>query len=129
MNNKSLATRLLPLTAAAILAGCSAPQTEIIFSKDIQPILNKTCVECHQVGGKGYEEAGLNLGSYDGVMKGTKYGPVIEPGNSVSSTLVRLIEGRADPSLKMPHGDSAKALTQDEINLIKKWIEQGAQKN
>lgn len=128
MNKKSPVTKFMPLAMVTILAGCSAPETEIKFSADIQPILGKYCLECHKDGGKGLEESGLSLGSYDGLMKGTKYGQVIEPGNSVSSTLVRLIEGRADPSLTMPHGDNTK-LNQDEINLIKKWVEQGAQRN
>ena len=39
-----------------------------------------------------------------------------------------LVEGRADPSLKMPHGD-AKPLEPTEIATIRQWVEQGAKNN
>ena len=42
--------------------------------------------------------------------------------------LVMLVEGRADPSLKMPHGD-AKPLETAEIATIRQWVEQGAKNN
>jgi hypothetical protein len=61
-------------------------------------------------------------------MKGTKFGAIINPGDSVGSTLVALLEGRANPSLKMPHGDR-KPLSAENIQTIRKWIDQGAQNN
>ncbi|MCK7580275.1 MAG: hypothetical protein MZV65_34635 [Chromatiales bacterium] len=44
------------------------------------------------------------MSSYESLMKGTKFGPVIVPGSSLTSALNMLVEGRADPSIKMPHG-------------------------
>jgi uncharacterized membrane protein len=61
-------------------------------------------------------------------MKGTKFGQVVIPGDPLTSVLVMLIEGRADPSLKMPHG-GAKPLTNDEIKTIRRWVKQGARNN
>jgi hypothetical protein len=61
-------------------------------------------------------------------MKGTQYGPVVLPGDPLTSVLVMLVEGRADPALKMPHGDS-KPLDPKEIATIRQWVEQGAKNN
>jgi uncharacterized membrane protein len=61
-------------------------------------------------------------------MKGTSFGPVVLPGDALASVLVMLIEGRADPSINMPHG-GAKPLTQQQITTIRRWVEQGAKNN
>ena len=113
------------------LAGQAAkPQgtPETSFKQDVLPIFKGRCVECHAPGGKGFEASGLDLTSFAGLMKGTKFGAVIVPGDSTSSTLLLLLEGKADPSIKMPHGSSDK-VAQFQIDDIKAWIDQGAQNN
>jgi hypothetical protein len=60
-------------------------------------------------------------------MKGTKLGPVIVPGSAESSTLYRLVAGKADPKINMPHGKAP--LTPGEIETIRLWIDQGAMDN
>lgn len=85
-------------------------------------------MECHQSGGPGFEASGLNMQSYDTLMKGTKFGPVIKPGDAISSTLVRLIKGKADPSINMPHG-GRQPLSEVEIQQVETWINQGAKNN
>jgi len=81
----------LTLTAAAIAfsAGClviadvSTPSAQLCaaepqsFSEDILPIFKGRCVSCHQSGGAGYEKSGLDLTSYEGLMKGTKFGAMV----------------------------------------------------
>ena len=57
-------------------------------------------------------------------MKGTNFGPVVIPGQAINSTLYRLVTGKADPSLRMPH-DSGP-LSDENISKIKDWIDQGA---
>ncbi|MGC2458275.1 MAG: c-type cytochrome domain-containing protein [Gallionellaceae bacterium] len=121
------------LLGGAILAGLSFPvlgenKKEVSFSKDIHPIINDYCLSCHQPGGKGYEKSGLDLRTYESMMKGTRYGAVIKPGDSFASTLIMLVEGRADPSIKMPFGINGN-LSKDKIDLFKKWIDQGAKNN
>jgi hypothetical protein len=61
-------------------------------------------------------------------MKGTQYGPVVKPGDSFTSALVMLVEGRAHPSLRMPH-DKGEKPTQKEIDRVKAWIDAGAKEN
>ncbi|MBI3186630.1 MAG: hypothetical protein HYZ31_02015 [Gammaproteobacteria bacterium] len=115
----------LSLVALAFVAGCS--KQEVSFSADIQPILNKHCLECHAKGKQGEEKSGLNMETYAQLMSGTRFGPVIVPGSSVSSTLVRLVNQQADKTINMPH-DKGK-IPDAEIVLIKAWIDAGAKNN
>lgn len=117
------------LTAALSLltAGCTQSGKKVSYSQDVSPILKSRCHECHLPGGQGYEASGLNMVDYEGLMKGTKFGPIIKPGDSLSSTLVILIEGRADKAISMPHG--REPLSAEQIATIKNWINQGANNN
>lgn len=115
--------------SAMLLQACSHPKEEnVSFKNDVYPILKSHCFECHLKGGQGFKASGLNMETYATLMKGTKFGPVIKPNDSLSSTLVILIEGRADPSIKMPHG-KREPLTKEQIGTIRKWIDQGAKDN
>ena len=115
----------LLVSSALLLAACG--EKEISYKADIQPILQQYCVECHAEGGTGYEKSGLLLTSYESVMKGTRFGSIIKPGDALSSTLIMLVEGRADPSIKMPHGK--ESLPKEKIELLKQWVKQGAKNN
>jgi len=116
------------LTAFAAGASASSKKPTVSFSEDVQPILNGRCVSCHQAGGEGLEKSGLDLTSYDGLMKGTKFGPIVVPGDTETSNLVVLLDGRADKSIQMPHG-SKKKLTTCDRDLIRTWIHEGAKNN
>jgi hypothetical protein len=110
--------------------GCSKP---VSFSKDIKPILAANCLVCHNGVGEGSVASGFNVQTYDSVMKGTRFGPVVVPGSSAASTLFRVIDHKVDPKIQMPpHHDEALAvgrsdpLTPRQIETIGRWIEQGA---
>jgi len=119
----------LGFAAAALLAATGCQREQVVsYQKDVVPILDKHCKYCHTPGQAGYIVSGFELGSYETLMKGTQFGPVVLPGDALTSVLVMLIEGRVDPSLKMPHGD-ATPLTKDEILTIRRWVEQGAKNN
>ena len=92
----------------------------------------------------GLERWTLNIGggvrnpiilTYEDLMKGTKYGQVVKPGDSLSSTLYLMIDHQVDPSIQMPphHGSAADGqmgpLSRDAIMTIKTWIDQGAKNN
>ena len=98
--------------------------------KAVFPILKAKCPECHIAPDKeGYQKSGLALSTYEELMKGTKMGPVIVPGQSLNSSLNRLIEGRpgVDPSIQMPHGKVK--LPEADLATIRKWVDQGAKNN
>jgi hypothetical protein len=125
MMNK-IARALVLLSPMLILPGCE--KQPVSYKADVRPFLDNYCMRCHGEGGEGSKESGLRMDDYDSLMKGTVHGPVIKPGDSFTSALVMLVEGRADPSLRMPH-DEGKAPTQAEIDMLKAWIDQGAKNN
>ena len=114
---------------AALMTGCSSepPQPQVSFKASVKPIIDQHCSECHLEGGKGAEKSGFRLDTYDSLMKGTHYGPVVVAGNPLSSSLYRLVSGKVDPSISMPHGK--EALAEAQIKSIELWIEQGAKNN
>ncbi|MBS1201077.1 MAG: hypothetical protein H6R27_1755 [Proteobacteria bacterium] len=121
---------LLAATAALgalSLGACSREEPSVSFSKDVQPVLNARCGACHVPGQPGYEASGLSTASYDALMEGTKFGAVVIPGDALSSTLTMLVEGRADPSIRMPHGDQPLAAAEQKI--LHDWVAQGAKNN
>lgn len=114
------------LLAATALTG-TAWAEHASFKDEIFPIIKKYCVECHQPGGEGLEKSGLDMRTYEGIMKGTKHGPIVIPGDAFSSNLNVLIEGRASSELKMPH--ARKGLTKWERHMIRRWVNRGAKNN
>lgn len=123
--------RLPPLLLALSLAGCgmmSAPDQPASFSRDVYPILQANCHACHlPPDGEGYRRSGLNMGTYAGLMRGTRYGPVVVPCDSRHSILSMLVEGRADPSMRMSYHKTP--LGKREVDILARWIEQGALDN
>jgi uncharacterized membrane protein len=121
---------MVAAATAALLAvsACQRSAPTVSYQKDVVPILDKHCKVCHLQGQAGYVASGFDLGSYETLMKGTKFGPVVLPGDPLTSVLVMLIEGRVDPSLKMPHGN-ATTPSPAEILTIRNWVEQGAKNN
>ncbi len=104
-----------------------AQQAKISYSEDIAPIFKGWCVSCHQPGGEGFEHSGLDLSTYAGLMKGTKFGPMVIPGDPDLSNLIQLIDGRAAPEIRMPYGH--KPLPNCLRQNIWTWIFQGAKDN
>jgi hypothetical protein len=112
------------LVVQLFTTGCERSDP-VSFAADVKPLLDQHCTGCHVAGQAGYETSGLATDSYAALMKGTKFGPVVVAGDSFNSTLVVLIEGRADPSINMPHG-SLRELNTEEVAIIRRWIDGGA---
>lgn len=108
---------LLTIGVGAILF--SQPKG-VSFKGQVQPLLKRRCVVCH---GEKKAESGLRLDSYEAILRGGKSGPVVVPGHSEKSLLFLLVSGRKEP--KMPP-DPFPPLTDPEIRLLKRWIEEGA---
>lgn len=90
------------------------------FVADVQPLLREKCFECHAAGN---EEGGLNLAIRARVLEGGKSGAVVRPGNSLHSSLIHVVSG-VDPARVMPpDGDP---LTEQQIGVLRAWIDQGA---
>ncbi len=111
----------LCLTSAAAVRAAE----EVSYLLDVKPILDSRCVSCHMPGGEGYKASGLDLSTYEGLMTGTKHGPIIVPGEPMVSNLNVLVEGRAQ--VRMPHDQ--RPLLSEQIQILSKWVRQGARNN
>lgn len=109
------------------IIGCDRQQP-MSFSEDVQPILERYCITCHTTGGQGHEASGFSMETYDDLMQGTNFGPMILAGDAENSNMVVLMEGRADPSISMPHGEQ-ETVSEADIATIRLWIDQGAKNN
>ncbi len=115
------------------LVGCERP---ISFTDDIRPIFLEHCAECHVQGGEGTTASGFDVRDYESVMRGTKFGAVIIPGSSISSSLYLVVAQKTAPEIQMPphHKQSlsvgrAAALSENKVEIIRVWIDQGAKNN
>jgi mono/diheme cytochrome c family protein len=91
----------------------------VSYTRQVAPIFASKCAECH---GATTKEAGLDLSTYAAAMKGSEYGTVIEAGDAAGSLLVEMIVAGEMPQ-------DADALPEEEIALIRAWIQAGAANN
>jgi len=103
-----------PATAAPVAAKESAE-----FASKVRPILAARCYPCH---GPNLQQNGLRLDSLEAILKGSDSGKVIVPGHSQSSRLISRLLAQERPM--MPYG--GPQLSQNEIAIIRKWIDDGA---
>ena len=119
MNSKAtLASLILVGSFSLTLHGWQDADALIDFDRQIKPILSDRCYACHGPDGQ-HREADLRLDRRDDALA------VITPGDSEDSELVhRLLSD--DPYEVMPPEDSGLSLTDEEKQLVQKWIDQGA---
>ena len=118
---RSSAVRLVGLLILATLSLANAAQAEEIdFGRDIRPILSNACFRCHGPS-EDTREADLRLDSRAGLLDES----VVVPGDLSASELIERIT-TDDPELQMPPAGSERILSEEEIELLKQWVEQGA---
>ncbi|MEX2260935.1 MAG: PSD1 and planctomycete cytochrome C domain-containing protein [Bryobacteraceae bacterium] len=103
--------------AVALAASAAEP---VDFARDIAPLFEKRCHACH---GPRTQMNGLRLDDRAAALKGGNGGPVLVPGKSAESRLLRLVAGLEDKKIMPPAGPR---LTQREVGLLRAWIDQGA---
>jgi len=123
--HKKLICRATMVGGVALLTACSIKN--VSYEKDVQPILAKNCSECHAPGKPGLEASGLDTTSYQSLMKGGRFGPLVKPGDAFTSALNMLVEGRANPAIRMPHGK--EKLSSGDTETLKVWVNEGAKNN
>jgi mono/diheme cytochrome c family protein len=103
----------------------TAPARQIVFNRDIRPILADKCWSCHGPDAPA-KKIKLRLDSEDAANADLGRGRrAIVPGNPEQSQLVRRITS-GDEMTRMPPVDSGRKLTQTEIDLLVEWVRQGA---
>ena len=115
--------RLLVLCLAAFTVSAGA-QDKLNYARDIQPILSENCFACHGFDEKA-RKAKLRLDTPEGARAKHKSQAAIVPGQpDQSEALKRILT--TDPDDRMPPEESGKKLTPKQIDLIKRWISEGA---
>src|SRR5215207_3916668 len=111
--------RTLPVALADEASAQAAAPVD--YARDVKPILAAHCYDCH---GASKRKGGLRLDSKLDVFQGGDRGESpIKPGDAKKSHLMELVRGD-DPDLYMP--PKGKRLTKDEIDVLTRWIDQGA---
>ncbi|MHC4994662.1 MAG: c-type cytochrome domain-containing protein, partial [Planctomycetota bacterium] len=112
-------------TVAALSLGVTgACHAEVKFNRDIRPILSDACFACHGPDEK-HREAGLRLDTAEGAFAELDDGPAIVPGRPERSALYRRLV-HEDVDERMPPADQHRQLADEEIELIRAWITEGA---
>ena len=124
------AARMKFFCAVVLLSSFACPSrcysVDVQYNRDVRPILAEKCFACHGFD-QDKREAGLRLDTQDGSQAVLESGTAaIKPGEPDQSELIHRITS-ADHSLVMPPADLGKHLSQEEIEILKKWIAQGAQ--
>jgi hypothetical protein len=115
------------LFCSNLLLGASADDSKakpVDFNREIRPILSDNCFACHGPDEK-QRMAKLRFDTKEGAF--AKPG-IIVPGEPAKSKLVMRITSK-DPNVMMPPPESGHKLTGNQIELLKRWIEEGAQWN
>jgi len=118
----------LALSSAILgLQGANAAEhnnASVDFSRDIRPILSDNCYFCHGPDAES-READLRLDVREGALADLGDYAAIVPGSAAQSEmLIRLTSEDADE--RMPPPDSGKEVSSEQIELISRWIDQGA---
>lgn len=102
-----------------------ADDQTVSFNRDIRPILSDACFHCHGPDDQ-QRQAGLRLDQRDSAVAASASGGIpIVPGNLVASELVKRITSD-DDSVVMPPRDSSKLISPAQIEILKRWISEGA---
>lgn len=121
-----LGTTILGIALAGAAGGRARAQERaagpaIGFNRDIQPILSNNCFTCH-----GPDEAQRETKFHFDTREGAfKEDGIIIPGDAARSAMIRRITSE-DPDERMPPPDSGHELTGNQIELLRRWIQEGA---
>ena len=112
---------------AVLAAACAARAPRIqsgstsasVSFSQVEEILRESCEHCHNADD---EEGGLLMDSYASLIAGGEHGNALVPGDSASSRLMQMIDGKLKP--RMPYKEDP--LPRAQAELIRRWIDEGA---
>lgn len=119
--NSPMPSSTLRATLVAGLTLTVAVAAEPDFQKDILPLLQQKCIDCH---GAEKQKGKLRLDSKEATLKGGKDGPALKAKDAAGSEMIKRVSLPAGNDDRMPpEGDG---LTADQIAVLKAWIDAGA---
>lgn len=127
----SLAAALIVSLSASMQQG---PYRVVSYAKDVAPVIARYCLPCHAEESQNSSE--LSLDTHALLMEGGEHGTPVVPGKPDESILIQKLLPKPPFGETMPlkmrrrsAGVAAKKLTEQEIELLKEWIRQGARGN
>ncbi|MCB1123240.1 MAG: DUF1549 domain-containing protein, partial [Verrucomicrobiae bacterium] len=103
----------------------NAAEMRLSFNHDVRPILSENCFQCHGPDAAA-READLRLDLAEEAYKDRDGSPAIVPGDPEESLLIWMIEAE-DAEDQMPPPDSNRSLTEEQKQILRRWIEEGAE--
>ena len=111
--------------ASQAFAQAEIDPPKVDFNRQIRPILSESCYQCHGPD-VNKRKADLRLDQRDGLFRSADGTTIVVPGKPEESELLARITAD-DPELRMPPPKSGAHLSPEQIDLIKRWIAEGAQ--
>ena len=112
------------LIACLCLCGGGACGQDVDFDRDVRPLLADKCYHCHGPDAS-QRDSDLRLDDRQQVFDIQDGAGVVVPGDPARSSLLQRITAE-DADERMPPADAARQLTADEIDILRRWIRQGA---
>ncbi len=115
---------VLQCCVAVVIAGAVQAQEQtmpVSYSEQVQPLFDRYCVECHS---GWFPQGGLRLNSLENLREGGSNGVVLFAGKADKGKLINMIRIVPGRFTIMPPGPTA--VTAEQFELIRRWIEQGA---
>ena len=120
-----LIVRTVVAAGAGLLAWPFLGTAAVDFGRDVQPILSDKCYHCHGPD-EPARKAKLRFDTKDGAFRLNKEGKsVITPGKGSESELVKRLLAK-DPDVQMPPPESHRTVTPQQVETLRKWIDEGA---
>ncbi len=118
----SIIKKFIFLAIVVTICSCNSSSEQIDFSTQIKPILNTNCISCH---GGVKKSGGFSLLFKEEAFAVTESGkPAIIPGDANGSEFIKRLH-EEDLKLRMPY--EKQKLSEKDIELLTKWVDQGAQ--
>ena len=112
------------LSSAAFAAPPRSDSDKVDFQRQVRPILSDNCFLCHGPD-KGTRLADLRLDTNDGAFSKRDNGMTIVPGDPEASLFYQRISHKNEV-LRMPPVSSKRELTVEQIDVLRRWIDEGA---
>src|SRR3954471_21170939 len=114
------------LLAAPITFANAADATSALnFTRDVRPILANNCFQCHGPD-TAARKADLRLDVRESAGKVQGAEAVVDSKKAADSEILRRISS-TDPEEHMPPADSGKALKPEQVEILKRWVQEGAE--
>lgn len=135
MKNKSVIAIAAAFAGIAALPTMAQANEKVDFASQIYPIFEAKCIKCHttehvdpKTNRTKKPKGGYTMDTKEGLLKGGKEGgdKTLIPGKSAESDIVKLVSLPPSDELAMPPEGKADPLTDAEKELLKKWIDAGA---